>query len=214
MLSQRQKKKPKRLGTVVPIPVPTPKEGTKVENAKRERRERVIDLSKYSIGFDEVKDKSKRKQPKPSQSQSQSALYERYLAKFEKGELNKFSTRDLMFFFRDTANDNNVKYIIGNAKVEMRNFKLALERGYSNEDLLAMIEFLFTSGQTYLDKQTLHPGVLLTGWCNRIYNDTQLWLEDKYDPNKDTKMFNKKQTTTREWTDNNTEVKSQVGEWE
>ena len=92
----------------------------------------------------------------------------------------------------------------------MRNFKLALERGYSTEDLLAMIEFLFTSGQTYLDVKTIHPGILLTNWCNKIYQDTQLWLDDNYDPN----VTYTKPKLNREWTDNNTEIKSNVGEWD
>ena len=196
----RHKRKPSRLGTVSPVIV---------EDAIRERRERVIDLSKYNVGFDAVSDK-KARPTAPTTSKVMGTQYEAYLKKYERGDLSKFSTRDIMFFFRDTANDNGAKYIIANGKVDMRNFKLAKDRGYSTEDILAMIEFLFTSGQKYLDVKTIHPGILLTGWCNKIYQDTQLWLEDKFDPNA---TFSKTKLN-REWTDNNTKIKSNVGEWE
>lgn len=196
----RRKKQPRRLGLIVPV---------EVEDAKRERVQRTIDLSKYTMGFDEVKNKKSRP-PAPTPCKAQATQYDKYLAKFEKGELHKFSTRDIMFFFRDTANDNGCKYIIANPKIDMRNFKLALDRGYSTEDLLSMIEFLFTSGQKYLDISNIHPGILLTGWCNKIYQDTQLWLDDKYDPNK----TYSKPKLNREWTDTNSETKSNVGEWD
>lgn len=197
---ERKKRRPSRLGVVTEVIV---------EDAIRERRERVIDLSKYNVGFDAVQNKKSRPTP-PTPSNVMGNQYESYLIKYEKGLLSKFSTRDIMYFFRDTANDNGVKYVIGNPKIVMRNIKLAKDRGYSTEDLLAMIEFLFTSGQTYLDKKTLHPGILLTNWCNKIYQDTQLWLEDKYDPN----VTFSKPKMTREWTDNNEDIKSNVGEWE
>lgn len=195
-----RKNKLKRLGVISLV---------EYEDAKKERRNRTIDLSKYTMGFEQVTN-TKSRPPAPSQNKAQGVQYEKYLAKFEKGDLSSFSTRDIMFFFRDIANDNGAKYIIANPKIDMRNFKLALERGYTTEELLAMIEFLFTSGQTYLEKRNIHPGILLTGWCNKIYQDTQLWLDDKYNPNEDYK----KNRPTREWTDNNEEVKSNVGEWE
>lgn len=199
MLSK--KKKSSRLGKVVELPC-------EVENAIKERRERVIDLSKYNVGFEAVQNKKARPTIQTI-SQAQATQYDRYLYKLERGDLSKFGTRDIMYFFRDIANENGVKYIIANPKVDMRNFKLALKRGYSTEDVLAMIEFLFTSGQTYLDKKTLHPGILLSNWCNKIYQDTQLWIDDNYDPN----TSYSKPKLNREWNDNNTEVKSNVGEW-
>lgn len=199
----RRKRKPTRLGKIVPIEV-------EVENAIKERRERVIDLSKYNVGFDAISDK-KARPTAPSSSKAQATQYERYLAKLNKGDLSKFSTRDIMFFFRDTANEHGAKYIIANPKVDMRNFKVALDRGYTTEELLVMIEFLFTSGQKYLDIKNIHPGILLTGWCNKIYTDSQLWLNDNFDPNK---PIGKVNTQPREWVDNNKDVKSSVGEWD
>lgn len=197
---ERKRRKPSRLGTIAEVIV---------EDAIKERRERVIDLTKYNVGFDAVNNK-KARPTAPTPSKAVGTQYNSYLKKLESGNINKFSTRDIMFFFRDTANDNGVKYIIANPKIDMRNFKLALERGYTTEDILAMIEFLFTSGQKYLDIKTLHPGLLLTNWCNKIYQDTQLWIDDKYDPNA---TFSKPKMT-REWTDSNEEIKSNVGEWD
>lgn len=200
----KHKRGKSRLGKVIPV--------VTVEDAIKQRRERVIDLSKYNIGFEAVQNKGSR--PKaPSINKAQSTQYEKYLNKLHKGDINKFSTRDIMFFFRDTANENGVKYIIANPKIDMRNFKVALDRGYTTEDILAMIEFLFTSKQTYLDINSVHPGILLTGWCNKIYSDTKLWLDDKFDPKTPYKDSHKT-TLNREWVDSNSEVKSKVGEWE
>lgn len=181
-----------------------------VENAIRERRNRKIDLSKYTVGFDEIQNKEKRRNT-PNPAKVQSTMYDRYRKKLEDGQLDKFNSRDLLYFFSDTANSNGVKYVIGNCKIGMRHFKLAKERGYSNEDLLAMIEFLFTSGQTYLAKEHIHTGILVSNWCNTIYNDTQLWLKDEYNPNKKSN-YNK---PVREWTETSSdESKSSVGEWD
>lgn len=200
---ERKKRRPSRLGTIAIA------NEVVVEDAIKQRRERKIDLSKYNVGFEAVQNKKARPSI-PSSSKIVGTQYQAYLTKYEKGAIDKFSTRDIMFFFRDTANDNGVKYVVANAKVDMRNFKVAKDRGYSTEDILAMIEFLFTSGQKYLDKQNIHPGILLTGWCNKIYQDTQLWLDDKFDPN----MTFSKTKLNREWTDTNTNIKSNVGEWE
>lgn len=201
---KHKKRKNSRLGKVIVVETKVT-----IEDAIRQRRERVIDLSQYNVGFDAVKNHDKAR-PKTSSNNSKGTQYEKFLYKFETGQLDKFSSRDFMFFFRDVANANGVKYIIGNPKVEMRQFKLALDRGYTKEELLVMIEFLFTSGQKYLDPKTIHPGILLTNWCNKIYQDSQLWLEDKYDPNA---TFNKPKVV-REWTDTSEESKSNVGEWE
>lgn len=205
------KRRPLRLGTINPLNKPQEdivEDKNIVEDKIKERRNRVIDLSKYNVGFDAVRNKEKRTEV-PTPTKAQATQYDKYLHKLHKGELSKFSTRDLMFYFRDIANENGVKYIIANPKVEMRNFKLALDRGYTTENILAMIEFLFTSGQKYLDIRTLHPGILLTNWCNTIYRDTELWLNDEYNPNR-----TNSHKPNREWVDNNTEKKSSVGEWE
>lgn len=185
----------------------------KFEDSKRPRKERVIDLSKYNIGFSNVEQNVQNTKNKPQKNKYDQ--YGRYLKKLEDGDLEKFSTRDIMFHFRDVANRNGVKYVIGNAKIDMRNFKTALERGYTNEQILAMIEFLFESDQDYLDKTTLHPGILLTGWCNTIFQDSQLWLDDLYVPRSErNKTKNSKRDVKREWVDNNPSTDCTIGEWD
>lgn len=201
MIRNKIRNKPSRIGKYLNIDV-------EYENAKVQRRERTIDLSKYNVGFEQVQNKEKRP-PNPCKSNSQ--FYDSYRAKLEKGNISKFNSRDIMYFFRDTAEENGVRYVIANMQKDMRTYNLAKSKGYSVEDILAMIEFLFTSGQQYLDPKTLHPGILITGWCNKIYQDTQLWLEDKFDPNV---KFKNNFTQQREWQDNNEEVKSTIGEWE
>lgn len=194
------KRRPRRLGKIVDT-------SDLVENSVKQRRNRVIDLSKYSMGFDEVENIEKRPNH-PNPKDTMSRYYASYKKKLEEGNLDKFSTRDMMYFFRDTANENGVKYVIANPKVSMRHFKLALERGYTKEEILSMIEFLFTSGQTYLDKNKLHTGILLTNWCNTIYQDTLLWLDDKFVPNKNKKFEN------REWLNSSVDNDdSNIGEW-
>lgn len=202
MIRNKTRNKPSRIGKYLSTEV-------EVENAKVERRNRVIDLSKYNVGFEQVVDKETRP-PNPCPTKGQ--YYEKYLAKYEKGNLSKFSSRDIMYFFKDTAEANGVKYVVSNMKRDMRTYNLAKEKGYTVEEILAMIEFLFTSGQKYLDIRTLNPSILISGWCNKIYQDTMLWLDDKYDPNVTTPKSN--YTQSREWKDNNDEVKSSIGEWD
>lgn len=191
------KRRPRRLGKI---------ENTYdlVDYAVKERRNRVIDLSKYSVGFDAVQNKP----PSPKPKDTMDRYYAKYLSKLEKGELDKFSTRDMMYFFRDKAEESGIKYVIANPKIAMRHFKLTIERGYKPEEVLSMIEFLFTSGQTYLDLAKLHTGILTTNWCNTIYQDTLLWLDDKFVPNKNKKLVN------REWLNTSLDNDdSNIGEW-
>lgn len=198
-----QKRRKSRLGTVSPIPTLV------TEEARKERRNKVIDLSKYDIGFDAVKDINKRKKPQSSINNG-GKQYSSYRDKLEKGLLDKFSTRDIMYFYKETSIENGVNYVIANPKKDMRVYKLALERGYTNEEILSMIEFLFTSGQTYLDIKYLHPGILLTGWCNRIYEDTKLWLNNEYDPN----PIKQNKLPQREWDKEHNDNEIKIGEWD
>lgn len=138
--------------------------------------------------------------------------YQAYKNKLDNGMIDKFNTRDITYFFRDIANENGSRYVISNITKDMKSFKVCIERGYSIEELLAMIEFLFTSGQTYLDIKTIQPTILMSKWCNTIYNDTQLWLNDEYDPNK--RYNNKKsKVSNREWTESVDDENATIGDW-
>lgn len=141
--------------------------------------------------------------------------YTLYKNKLDSGNIDKFNTQDMMYFFKDVANENGNRYIISNIAKDKRQFKLLLERGLSVEEILVMIEFVFTSGQKYLDTETLHPGVFLTKWCSTLLRDSKLWLEDKFDP--DYKPSNKSSlqdfTKGREWQGSKSESDTTVGEW-
>ena len=134
--------------------------------------------------------------------------YDKFLAKLENQDLSNFNSQDIMYFFRDAAHKAGIKYVISKPQIVMRNFNLAKERGYTNEEILLMIEFLFMSDQTYLDKRNLHPGILLTGWCNKIYQDSQLWLKDAY---VDKKVSHRR---AREWEKVETKDDAKIGEWD
>ena len=111
--------------------------------------------------------------------------------------VEKFGTRDLVYYFREVSNRNGYKYTISNIKKDMAIMK-RLRDNYSNTEICAMIEFLYESGQDYLQKDRLSPNVLASSWVNTIYADTQLWVDDKYIPNSE-----KKKKKTREWVKNN-----------
>lgn len=160
----------------------------------------VVEDNKKSItrGFENV--------PKRGTGRSGRATtnhYDKYRYKLDQGDIEKFNSRDILYFFKDLSEESGNKYVIANFQVEMAKVKNIINKGYSATDIVAMIEFLFTSGQTYLDLKSLTPGILATGWCNKIYNDTQDWLNDEYDPNATTKKNNKGlNKRVREWEDN------------
>ena len=131
-----------------------------------------------------------------------------YLDKIERGDIEKLSSKDIMDFYKDTARNSGVKYIDSKPIISMSNINLAKKRDYSVEEILVMIEFLYTSEQDYLDKRKLHPGILLTGWCNKIYSDSQDWLKDEY------KTDTKKKHVTREWSEEvPEEEEAEIGDW-
>ena len=131
-----------------------------------------------------------------------------YRDKIESGDIDKLSSKDLLDFFRDLAIKNGVKFVASKPVIDMRNFNLAIERGYSIEEILLMLEFLFESEQDYLDKKRLHPGILLTGWCNKIYADSQDWLNDEY------KTDSQAKHSKREWSEEIPEEdQAIIGEW-
>ena len=122
------------------------------------------------------------------------------------------STRELLYYFREKAQESGYKYVIANIKKDMAVMKRAREN-YENRDICAMIEFLYTSDQDYLDKETLSPNLLTSAWVNTIYYDTQKWLDDEYVP----KSKKTKHNSKREWqgkTPRSEESVTKIGEWD
>ena len=138
------------------------------------------------------------KQP-PRQKAKSSSPYDTFLNKY--GKLNEFidtfGTRDLVYYFREVAQENGYRYTISNIKKDMAIMK-RLRNNYSNSEICGMIEFIYESDQDYLDKSRLSPNLLASSWVNTIYADMKLWVEDKYVP-RSVQTKKKKLVKQREW---------------
>lgn len=125
--------------------------------------------------------------------------------------IDKFNAKDLVYFFIEKAKEAGVKYVVPNMAKECGIFKNFLKK-YSSREICLMIEFVFNSNQNYLDKSTFSPSLLVSGWCNTIYHDSLLWVDDKFVP---TDKRNSKPTkTSREWNKEVTVEKASIGAWE
>ena len=123
--------------------------------------------------------------------------YEHFLYKYEHLEemCSKFNTKDLCYFFKTKANDMGI-------------FKNLLNE-FSVEEILLMIEFIFSGDQTYLDLSRTQPTVLASNWVNTIYRDSIDWANDSY---VDKKTVTNKNTSKREW--KSSTKKTKIGDWE
>lgn len=140
--------------------------------------------------------------------------YSSFLEKYDNlsATVDDFKTQDLMYFFREKARENGVKYVIANMKRDIGIFK-RLQENYTPREICLMIEFIFCSDQNYLDISITQPTVLASSWCNTIYRDSLLWAEDKYEP---TERTTSKRDTIRkrEWQREVTGENITIGEWE
>ena len=154
--------------------------------------------------------------PKPTEPRkkkrqtSGSSPYEIFYRKYQSLEdtIDSFGTRDLVYYFREIANEQGYKYTISNIKKDMAIMK-RLRTNYSNREICGMIEFLYESDQDYLEKDRLSPNLLASQWVNTIYADMQLWVDDKYVPKKA-----KKAKKHHEWSQPVKETNSKIGDWE
>ena len=144
-------------------------------------------------------------------SQSYRSPYESFLNKYADlgNKIDTFTTRDLLYYFRKVAEENGYKYVIANYKKDMHIFK-KLRENFDNRTICAMVEFLYTSEQKYLDKERLSPNVLASNYINSIYPDTLLWLDDKYSPS----SYNKKDKRENEWKGDTSKSTTSIGSWD
>lgn len=130
--------------------------------------------------------------------------------------IDGFGTKDLLYLFRQIAEDSGYKYVIANFKKDMAIMKRVREN-YTNREIWLMIDFLYNSNQTYLDKSRLSPNVLVSQWCNTIYADSLNYdsVNGTYAPQQSTKKVSKRksQLQKREWSKTNKDT-SKVGEWD
>lgn len=136
--------------------------------------------------------------------------YDVFLRKYNNLEetIDKLGTRDLVYYFREIAQEQGHKYTISNIKKEMAIMK-RLKNNYSNREICGMIEFLYESDQDYLEKDRLSPGLLSSSWVNTIYADMQLWVDDKYIP-RSVKSKKKDNVKSKEWDKDVADVKDDV----
>lgn len=152
---------------------------------------------------------SKEEKPKRTRNKQNVSPYSSFLFKYEQLDeyIDTFGTRDLIYYFRQVAEECGYKYTISNIKKDMAIFK-RLRDNYDTREICSMIEFLFRSEQDYLEKDRLSPNILASQWINTIYADMQLWVKDEY-KNKKTKK-NQKQ---REWSETKEDDVS-IGGWD
>ena len=121
--------------------------------------------------------------PTPPSRSSNNSPYNIFLKKYSNLEetIDSLGTRDLVYYFREIAEECGYKYVISNIKKDMAIMK-RLKENYSNREICGMIEFLYESEQDYLEKDRLSPNLLASQWVNTIFADMKLWVEDKYVP--------------------------------
>ena len=85
--------------------------------------------------------------------------------------------------------------------------KKALDNGYTAREICLMIEFIFSKEQNYLEKGKVQPTILVSKYCNTIYNDSLLWANDEYTPSAPKHQY------TREWNESS-EDNIKIGEWD
>lgn len=121
--------------------------------------------------------------------------------------IDSFKPLDLVLFFKMKTEDSGIKYVV--SKGRDLGVMSKLQKDFSNEEICVMIEFIFDSDQNYLDPKVTRPTVLISAYQSSIYNDSQLWLDDKYTPKK-----KKKELQVREWSDNvSGNNNAVIGEW-
>lgn len=152
-----------------------------------------------------IKGVPKREHPRNTKTGSG---YDTFLDKYEKlpESIESFSTKDICFFFKTKAEEAGTKYVIANMKRDMGIFK-KLKEEFSVEEILLMIEFIFSGDQTYLDIRRTQPTVLASNWINTVYKDSIDWANDCYTDRNTVTNKNAK----REW--KSTSKKTKIGEW-
>ena len=137
--------------------------------------------------------------PTRKRKASASTPYEIFIRKYTALEetIDEWGTRDLVYYFREVAQEQGYKYVISNIKKDMAIMK-RLRSNYSNREICGMIEFLYESDQDYLEKDRLSPNILASSWVNTVYADMKLWVDNKYIP-RSVQTKKKKNIKQREW---------------
>ena len=146
-------------------------------------------------------------EPKRERRQKTDENYERYLRKAESGRQDEFTGLDLVYFFRDASREAGYRYSISNLFMETSCMKNLLNE-YTPTEICDMINFIFKSGQDYMNKATCSPHLISSNWRNTLYPDSQAWLAGEYVGKKS------KHIKKREWGEKKQAPDIKIGEWE
>lgn len=138
---------------------------------------------------------------KKGKSSTYESFWKKYIALDE--TIDSLNTMDLVYYFREIAQESGYKYVIANFQKDMAIMK-RLKVNYSNREICGMIEFLYMSEQDYLDKSRLSPNILASQWVNTVYADMKLWVDDKY-VNRSTQKDSKRKKSQHEWSSDETD---------
>lgn len=168
-------------------------------------------LSEFRMSRGQVETPPKHTPTPPTrQRKTASTPYDSFIKKYSNLEetIDSLGTRDLVYYFREVAEEQGYKYVISNIKKDMAIMK-RLRTNYTNREICGMIEFLYESDQDYLEKDRLSPNLLASSWVNTIYADMQLWVDDKYIP-RSVQAKKKKSIKTKEWDKDVANIKDDV----
>ena len=146
-------------------------------------------------------------EPKRERRQRTDESYERYLRKAESGRREEFNGLDLVYFFRDASRDAGYRYSISNITMESGCMKRLLEE-YTPVEICHMVDFIFKSGQDYMNKATCSPHLMASNWRNTLYPDSRAWLAGEYGTNQSSQL------KRREWGTKKQEPDVRIGGWD
>lgn len=136
-----------------------------------------------------------------------------FLKKYEDLEntIEEFNSNDLVYYFEAKSQEANKPYIVANMAKDSKIMK-RLQKDFSNEEILVMIEFLFFSGQTYLTDPSIN--VLASSWINTVKIDANKWLNGEFDHTKSKTSKKKMIKKVREFKrDDNEDIVEIGGGW-
>ena len=171
-------------------------------------------LSDFRKHFSQVQvARTEKEEKRELKKYTKTGQYEAYLRKVKLEQVEEFNSRDLVYYFRDSSIEANKKYRVANFKKDMAIMK-HLKDSYSNEEIILMIDFLFSKDNDYLDKPSIN--LIASSWINTIYIDSQDWADGKYVPHKQRgkkRISRVAQLESREYESNGKDSSIEIGEW-
>lgn len=160
--------------------------------------------NQLSTRVDKSVDNSKKRSSKPKKDP-----YAKFKEKLNdlQNTIDTFNSPELWFYFIEVAERNNIHYVCSNKARDLGALKILLSK-YPAREICLMIEFLFESGQQYLELETITPSVIGSAWLNTIHSDSMKWVMGDFNPNK------KAPKASREWSKSVDEDNIDIGGWD